>query len=48
MNVQIGSRVFVQFGNKKVPDEGIVVGIKEKSEYKVKPILRLQEESIEK
>ena len=48
MNVQIGSRVFVQFGNKKVPDEGIVVGIKEKSEYKVKPILRLQEESIAK
>ena len=48
MNVQIGSRVFVQFGNKKVPDEGIVVGIKEKSKYKVKPILRLQEESIAK
>ena len=34
MNVDLGSRVFVSFGNKKTLDEGIVIGIKEKSEYK--------------
>ena len=48
MNVDLGSRVFVSFGNKKTLDEGIVIGIKEKSEYKVKPILKLQEGKIEK
>ena len=30
LNVKIGSRVFVPFGNKKTPEEGIVIGIKEK------------------
>ena len=33
LNVKIGSRVFVPFGNKKTPEEGIVIGIKEKSEF---------------
>ena len=47
LNIEIGSRVFVPFGNKKVPEEGIVVGIKEKSEYKVKKILNVQNEKID-
>ena len=42
LNVKIGSRVFVPFGNKKTPEEGIVIRIKEKSEYKVKEILNVQ------
>ncbi len=36
--VQIGSRVFVPFGNRKVLEEGFVVNIKENSSYKVKEI----------
>ena len=47
LNIEIGSRVFVPFGNKKVPEEGIVVGIKEKSEYKIKKILNVQNEKID-
>ena len=47
LNVEIGTRVFVPFGNKKVPEEGIVVGIKEKSEYKIKKILNVQKEKID-
>ena len=46
LNVKIGSRVFVPFGNKKTPEEGIVIGIKEKSEYKVKEILSVQNSEI--
>lgn len=46
MNVDIGTRVFVPFGNKKALEEGIVVAIKEKSEYKIKQISGLQEEQI--
>ena len=46
LNVKIGSRVFVPFGNKKTPEEGIVIGIKEKSDYKIKPILNVQDASI--
>ena len=46
INVKIGSRVFVPFGNKKTPEEGIVIGIKEKSEYKVKEILNVQNSEI--
>ncbi len=46
LEVKIGTRVFVPFGNKKELEEGIVVGIKEKSNYKVKEIASLQEEQI--
>ena len=46
LNVKIGSRVFVPFGNKKTPEEGIVIGIKEKSDYKIKPILNVQDANI--
>ena len=44
-NAQIGSRVIVPFGKLKI--EGIVIGIKEKSDLpleKLKPIIRLVEE----
>ena len=47
LNIKIGSRVFIQFGNKKELDEGIVVNIKEKSKYNVKKIAGLQEEQID-
>lgn len=43
MKVNVGSRVFVPFGNKKVLEEGIVVSVKESSEYKIKPIAKIQE-----
>ncbi len=46
MEVKVGARVFVPFGNKKSLEEGIVVNIKENSEYKVKPIASLQKEQI--
>ena len=42
----VGSRVFVPFGNQKNLEEGIVVKIKEMSEYKVKQIKGLQKEQI--
>ena len=42
----VGSRVFVPFGNQKNLEEGIVVKIKEMSEYKVKEIKGLQKEQI--
>ena len=48
LEINIGSRVFVPFGNKKTPEEGIVIGIKEKSEYKVKKIVSVEEEKIDK
>ncbi len=46
MNIEIGNRVLVPFGNMKRPEDGIVVGIKEKSEYKVKPILKLEDSKV--
>ena len=45
-NVKIGSRVFVPFGNKKSLEEGYVIGIKEKSEYEVKEIAKVEDECI--
>lgn len=46
LNVDVGSRVCVPFGNKKEAEDGIVIAIKEKSEYKVKEIVALQDEQI--
>ena len=43
--VTIGSRVFVPFGNMKKLEEGFVIGIKEKSEYKLKSIDNVEESS---
>lgn len=41
--VKIGSRVLVKFGNIKELKEGFVVNIKEKSEFKVKDIEKVEE-----
>lgn len=41
--VKIGSRVFVPFSNRKTPEEGFVVNIKEKSLYQVKEIIQVDE-----
>ena len=41
--VKIGSRVLVKFGNIKVLKEGFVVNIKEKSQFKVKDIVKVEE-----
>ena len=46
IKIQIGSRVFVPFGNKKTLEEGIVVWIKEKSGFEIKQIAGLQKEQI--
>ena len=46
LDIKVGSRVFVPFGNQKALAEGIVVNIKEASEFKIKPIAGLQEEQI--
>ena len=44
--IKIGTRVNVPFGNQKNLEDGIVIGIKEKSEYKVKNIASIQKEQI--
>ena len=44
--ITIGSRVLVSFGNIKRLEEGFVVGFKEESEYNVKDISKLEDESI--
>ena len=41
--VIIGSKVLVPFAKFKTPEEGYVVGIKEKSEYEVKDILKIED-----
>ena len=41
--ISIGTKVMVHFGRKKDLEEGFVVGIKEKSEYEVKDIAKLEE-----
>lgn len=41
--VIIGSKVLVPFGNSKKLEEGYVVGIKEKSEYEIKDIVKLED-----
>ena len=46
LNIKIGSRVFVPFGNKKDLEEGIVVGLKESSPYQVTESASLQKEQI--
>ena len=43
--VKLGSRVYVPFGNKKAPEEGFVVNIKQKSAYKIKDIINIEEKN---
>lgn len=44
--INVGSRVLVPFGNKKSLEDGFVIGLKMSSEYEVKEIANIQEESI--
>ena len=39
----VGDRVLVPFGNKKTYEEGLIVGLKENTQYKVKDITKIQE-----
>ena len=39
----VGDRIHVPFGNKKTLEEGFVIGFKEKSDYKVKDIAKIQD-----
>ena len=41
-DLRIGMRVIVPFGKMKRAQEGFVIGIKDKSEYKVKDILNVE------
>ncbi len=41
--IKVGDRINVPFGNSKKLEEGFVIGFKEKSEYKVKDIVSIQE-----
>ena len=41
----VGSRVFVQFGNRKQLEEGFIIGIKESSEFKLKNIEKIVNEN---
>lgn len=44
--IKIGSRVFVPFGRKKL-EEGFVLGIKEKSEFANKEIIKIEDEILD-
>ena len=44
-NVKIGSLVFVPFGNRKKLEEGYIVGFKERTEYKTKKIVKIEEKN---
>ncbi len=41
--IKIGSRVLIPFGNSKNLEEGFIIGFKDKSEYKIKDIVKIQE-----
>lgn len=41
--IQMGSRVFIPFGNKKSLEEGFVIGFKKDSPFKVKEIAKIQD-----
>lgn len=40
--IKIGSKVLVPFGTMKKSQEGFVIGIKEKSDYKIKDIINVE------
>ena len=44
-DIKLGRRVFVPFGNMKETQEGFIIGIKEKSDYKIKDIASVQLEN---
>jgi len=47
LDVKVGSRVFVPFGRGDKLEGGIVIGLKEKSDYRIKEINSLQKEQID-
>lgn len=42
-DIKIGSKVLIPFGQMKKLEEGYIIGFKEKSEYKVKDIAKIEE-----
>ena len=44
----VGARILVPFGKRKVLEEGFIVNIKEKSEYEVKEIAKIEEKYLDK
>ena len=44
--ISVGTKVIVPFGTMKRYQEGFVIGIKEKSEYKVKDVLKVDNRRI--
>lgn len=46
-SIHIGSKVLVPFGTMKRAQEGFVIGMKEKSDYKVKEILSIEKGSLD-
>ena len=44
--IHIGSKVLVPFGTMKRAQEGFVIGIKEKSDFKIKDVLKCEEGSL--
>lgn len=47
MNVYVGSRVFVPFRSNEKLVEAVVVKIKEKSDYEIKPIAKVQKQKVQ-
>ena len=45
-NISIGSRVLIPFGRNKKLEEGFVTNIKESTEYEVKDIAKIEEQSL--
>lgn len=41
--IKVGTRIFVPFGNSKTLQEGFVISLKENSNYKVKPIAKIEQ-----
>ena len=41
--IRVGSKVLVPFGAMKKYQEGFVIGLKEKSEYKIKNIAKIEQ-----
>lgn len=46
--IKIGSRVLVPFGNGKKLEDGFVINIKQSSEYKIKDIVKFEEQAFSK
>lgn len=45
--VKVGTRIFVPFGKGKSQREGYIIGFKEKSNYEVKPIIKIDQGDVD-